>query len=493
MYKKIIQEIKKNENNNDLSYLNNVKLNPEHGKKIAQAYQDMKHDPDHPEVQKAYSALIDETKQQFNDMMNKGLKISRIEPGMENPYKSSKELHNDVKNNNHLWYFPTESGFGDNEQLTKHPMLQSTGVKHGDKELLANDMFRIVHDINGHHLGGESGFGPTGEHKAYLTHKKMYSPLASKALASETLGQNSWVNFGPHAEHNQKNPNQTVYAEQKAGLLPEEIVNGDWHKNEIQKGELMEILKNFALTKSYEYSQKYPKISQKDLKKNFNKLLRNGVALLGLVHAHKYMDMPNQSNNSNKLIPESNISQEFERDRKSYSDKYNTNQGTNFSDKQKKIDNFLKTTSMIESSGGKNLKHPRIKYGMHAGDKAVGQWALMPKTIKELAGRMGDNSEIAPYAKMDSKKISQNLSQNPGHEKQIASFLANKLYDKFSGDENKMAYAWNQGHNINPDSFKTDRKDYLNHDYVKKYNEYKTNNTPKQEISRSIANFDKNK
>ena len=472
MYKKIIDEIQKSETKSSPNSSVNVKINPEHGKKIAQAYQDMKHDPDHPEVQKAYSALVDETKQQFDDMMNKGLKISRIEPGMENPYTNSKELHDDVRNNNHLWYFPTESGFGDNEQLTKHPMLQPTGVKHGDKELLANDMFRIVHDINGHHLGGESGFGPTGEHKAYLTHKKMYSPLAGKALASETLGQNSWVNFGPHGEHNQKNPSKTIYAEQKAGLLPDEIVNGLWHTNEIQKGELMEVLKSFASKKSFEYSDKYPQISHEELAKNFSKLLRNGVVLLGLIHAHRYMDMPDQSNqSSNKLIPETTTSQEVEKDRSLYSNKY-----LNENNRKSKIDNFLKTTSMIESSGGKNLKHPRIKNGVHRGDRAIGQWALMPNTVKELAGRMKD-PEILLYNKMPNKHVEQKLGKNPEHQKKIVNFLANHLYDKFQGDENKMAYAWNQGHNIDEKNLKSpERKNYDQHDYVKKYNDFK--NTP---------------
>lgn len=473
MYKQIIQEIKKNEKQPIQSVQSDVvKINPEDGKTVAQAYHNMEHNPDHPEVKQAYSALIDETKQQFNDLVGKGLKISRIEPGMENPYKNSKELHTDVKNNNHLWYFPTESGFGGEEKTANHPMLQPAGINHENKELLANDVFRIVHDINGHHAGGESGFGPTGEHKAYLTHKQMYSPLAGKALASETLGQNSWVNFGPHGEHNKKNPSQTIYAEQKAGLLPDEIINGSWHTSKnIEKSEktyseeeLFHFFKEYTMKKSLEYTEKYPEISGEELYKNFNKLLRNGIALIGLAHAHRYMDAPPEQI-KNKLIPETNISQEAG------------------SGKEKKINNFLKTTSMIESSGGKNLDHPKVAHGLHAGDRAVGQWALMPKTVKEIAGRMADDSEIAPYAQMNSKKISQKLSQNPHHEKQMASFLANKLYDKFGGDENKMAYAWNQGHNIEPKSFDTDRKDYLNHDYVKKYNKYKN-----QDISsRSIA------
>jgi hypothetical protein len=207
-----------------------VKINPEHGKIIANAYEQMEHNPNHPDVKAAYGALTNETKQQFRDITKKGLKISRIEPHMDNPYKSSKDMHKDIKENNHLWYFPTELGFGSSDNdYSDHPSLKPSGLKHNGKELLNNDLFRIVHDINGHHLGGESGFGPTGEHQAFLTHRKMYSPLAQKALAANTLGQNSWVNFGPHGEHNRKNPAKTVYADQKAGILPDHITYGDWH------------------------------------------------------------------------------------------------------------------------------------------------------------------------------------------------------------------------------------------------------------------------
>lgn len=228
MYKKILRNLRKAENMPPDKGA--VTINPEHGKTIADAYEKMPHNPTHPEVQKAYSALIGETKKQFQDIMGSGMKLSRIESGQDNPYKNSKELHHDIKNNRHLHFFPTEGGFGSgDEKNSDHPMLQGTGIIHQGKELLANDLFRIVHDINGHHKGGESGFGAKGEHQAYNTHKKMYSPLAQKALATETLGQNSWVNFGPHGEHNRKNPEQTRYADQKAGLMPDQIVNGNWH------------------------------------------------------------------------------------------------------------------------------------------------------------------------------------------------------------------------------------------------------------------------
>ncbi len=207
-----------------------VVLNPEHGKMIAASYHNMKHEPNHPEVKAAYGALINETKNQFKDMVKKGFKFTPIKQGQENPYKTSKDLHADIKQNKHIHFFPTDQGFGSGDQdFSDHPMLQPTEFNINGKPLLANCLFRIVHDYRGHHLGGESSFGPKGEHQAYLTHKKDFSPLAQKALATETMGQNSWVNFGPHGEHNRANPESTKYAPQKSGLLDDNILNGNWH------------------------------------------------------------------------------------------------------------------------------------------------------------------------------------------------------------------------------------------------------------------------
>lgn len=205
-----------------------VNLNPAHGKIIADAYGQMKHDPNHPEVKAAYGALINETKKQFQDMLNSGFKISKIKEGQENPYPTSKHLHADV-DNGHMWYFPTEQGFGSGDEIHKdHPMLQPTEFNHGGKPMLANDLFRVVHDRIHHKL--RNGFGPKGEHESFLEHKKMYSPLAQKALASETMGQNSFVNFSNEIGHlNQQKPG-SAYAPQKAGLMPDHIINGKWHE-----------------------------------------------------------------------------------------------------------------------------------------------------------------------------------------------------------------------------------------------------------------------
>jgi len=206
-----------------------VRINPEHGEKIANAYEQMKHEPNNPNVKAAYGALIDETGKQFKDLIGDGLKITKLKPNEPNPYSTSKHMHEDIEKNNHIYYFPTESGFGQGEKNPDHPMLQPTEFKDADQPLLANDVFRIVHDVNGHYVGGKTTFGPKGEHQAYLQHSRMYSPLAKKALFTETVGQNNWVNFGPYGTKNRSDPKNTVFAEQKAGLLPDEIVNGRFH------------------------------------------------------------------------------------------------------------------------------------------------------------------------------------------------------------------------------------------------------------------------
>jgi hypothetical protein len=86
-----------------------------------------------------------------------------------------------------------------------------------------NDRFRAVHDWIAH-AGPGNQFGPIGEENAYRMHAATLSPQAQRALASETRGQNSWVNFGPHKDRPMK---ERPFAEQKAALWPEEFL-GDY-------------------------------------------------------------------------------------------------------------------------------------------------------------------------------------------------------------------------------------------------------------------------
>lgn len=205
-----------------------VKVNEAHAKRIAQAYQNMKHDPLDPRVKAAYDALIRETLAQYQLIKATGLKVEFIPEGQD-PYAASPRMAiEDVRNNNHLWVFPTDSGYGmdkDAEFLKNNPLLQPTDEYIGRRQLLANDVFRIVHDYFGHIQEG-NGFRADGEENAWRIHASMYTPLARAAMTSETRGQNSWLNFGPHGKKNRNAKNaETVYAEQKIGLLPPEFWN----------------------------------------------------------------------------------------------------------------------------------------------------------------------------------------------------------------------------------------------------------------------------
>ena len=205
------------------------RVNVTTAKRIADAYQNMKHDPLNPRVKAAYEALARETLAQYQIIKQTGLKVEFIGEGQD-PYAASPRLAiEDVKNNNHLWVFPTDAGFGGTdpnaEYLKNNPLLEPTDEYIGRRQLLVNDVFRIVHDYFGHVKEG-NGFRHDGEENAWRQHAAMFSPLARAAMTSETRGQNSWLNFGPHGDKNRTAKSaDTVYAEQKIGLLPPEFWN----------------------------------------------------------------------------------------------------------------------------------------------------------------------------------------------------------------------------------------------------------------------------
>lgn len=196
-------------------------VDPARAAKVATEYEMMKHDPSDPLVQKAYAALIDETLAQFETILDTGITFDFIKG--EDPYKESPRLAIlDIKENNHLWVFSTRDGFGSNAEFDPkdNPLLAETKYEINGQKLLANDVFRIVHDYFGHAKTGV-GFRASGEENAWQSHAAMYSPLARRAMTTETRGQNSWVNYGPHGETNRTaSTEDTVFADQKTGLLP---------------------------------------------------------------------------------------------------------------------------------------------------------------------------------------------------------------------------------------------------------------------------------
>lgn len=196
---------------------------PERAQLIAAAYDAMKSDPSNPAVKRAYDALIQETLDQYKAIKDTGIDIRFLEEGMSDPYAMSPAMgYRDLVENGRLWVFPTDFGFGSGSAFDprENPLLTSVG-RIGDKpNAVANDAFRAVHDIFGHFGPGNPYFRAPGEERAWLEHSRMYSPEARGAMTSETRGQNSWLNFGPHGDFNRTALGKdTIFADQKAGLM----------------------------------------------------------------------------------------------------------------------------------------------------------------------------------------------------------------------------------------------------------------------------------
>jgi len=180
---------------------------------IASLYEQATHRPNDPEVKAAYDAFKSEAKAQWDFLRSKGV---QFEPWTQEgqPYKTSADMMADVAKG-HLYYFKG----GDIPK--DHPLAE---VVEGDTTY--NDVFRAIHDYFGHAKDGNQ-FGANGEENAWRAHSAMFSPLARRAMTTETRGQNSWVNYGPLGAQNRADPKNTQYAQQKATLLPEWVADPD--------------------------------------------------------------------------------------------------------------------------------------------------------------------------------------------------------------------------------------------------------------------------
>jgi hypothetical protein len=202
-----------------------VKVDPERGKRISDAYEAMPHDPHHPLVKAAYEALARETMAQYAAAKKAGFKAEFWHPEkQDDPYADSPRYAvEDVRHNHHMYVFPTYSGYGSKpgeKDSNENPLLRDSGEKWNGHPVMVNDIFRAIHDYYGHAKEGV-GFRADGEENAWRSHAAMFSPLARLALGTETRGQNSWLNYGPHGEKNRSaNTDDTVFALPKIGILP---------------------------------------------------------------------------------------------------------------------------------------------------------------------------------------------------------------------------------------------------------------------------------
>jgi hypothetical protein len=196
--KKIVSNYNKTEGLGEVKD-NKLEVDPR-SKEIARAYDDMKHDPNNPEVKKSYAALIDDVKKQWDTLTKAGIKL---EPQDEDPYKSYDEMKKDFNDNKRMKVFR-----GGEELPTDHP-LAKVDPKTGETY---NVMFRAVHDAVGHLLH-DNDFSEKGESNAFDTHRQTMSKEAIPAMTTETKAQvASFFN------------NDNKFPEQKSGLLPDRLV-----------------------------------------------------------------------------------------------------------------------------------------------------------------------------------------------------------------------------------------------------------------------------
>jgi hypothetical protein len=207
-----------------------VKVDEDRAKRIADAYENMKHDPKNPKVLEAFNDLIRQTKDQYDALTEAGYEFSFFD-GDTDPYnKNPSKAMRDLRNNKKMAVYGTYAGYGTEgitgASIEGNPMLQDTGLKWKDQNgvdqtVTMNDLFRAVHDAFGHGLEG-AGFRARGEENAWQAHVRLFTGPAVAAITTETRGQNSWLNYGPFGEQNRKaTVDDTVFAEQKTGLMPE--------------------------------------------------------------------------------------------------------------------------------------------------------------------------------------------------------------------------------------------------------------------------------
>jgi hypothetical protein len=168
-----------------VSDLGAVRQDQAFSRRLAEAYTTMRSAPEALSVRRAYQAFILETLAQYRHLERYGV---RVQVTRDDPYPTTAALVAEVRRGRLLVYATGEG---------EHPLMTAE----------ENDLFRAVHDCFGHCATGRT-FDRHGEEAAYRSHAEMYSPLARRALATETRGQNAalvWTG---------------AFQAQKAGLLP---------------------------------------------------------------------------------------------------------------------------------------------------------------------------------------------------------------------------------------------------------------------------------
>jgi hypothetical protein len=168
-----------------------VAVNPQRGYAQYLAYRKSQQAPtEAPGIRRSYEVMRDHIGQQFSHLTrpaSEGGMGFKVEVTDTDPYDSPEAMSSDVAN--------------------KRIKVMSTATTGGHNFFTneENDMFRAVHDVFGHAAIGRD-FSRDGEEAAYLSHRQMFPKEAHAALASETRGQNSYLNYGHERDFPDQGP-----------------------------------------------------------------------------------------------------------------------------------------------------------------------------------------------------------------------------------------------------------------------------------------------
>jgi len=179
------------------------------------------------------------------------------------------------------------------------------------------------------------------------------------------------------------------------------------------------------------------------LEKNWKKKLTVATAAAALA-ALPMIDM-------NQAAPEQHVEKKKARDLKEFMEPFGMNSQ----------DRFLEAISELESSAGKNTKHKAMHTGLHQGDKAIGDFGIMPKTFRNVANSLrlkdsklrsvlGDSyrdDEFDYVSKLPDRALKETLKSRPDLQLRAARYLATHLDVMHNGDPAKKAHGWRFGSN----------------------------------------------
>jgi hypothetical protein len=148
-------------------------------------------------------------------------------------------------------------------------------------------------------------------------------------------------------------------------------------------------------------------------------------------------------------------------------------------------DKFLNPIKHKESSGNLDVDHPIVTKGVGKGTKAIGLYGLLIPTVKNVSEALSkkgsvirsnidptyQDPEIETLKNKTDEEIRQALEGNEDLQNRVARLLATHVLARQQGDEDKAAYSWIMGHNLEPERITPEKVE--GSDYVQKVRKFR--------------------